>query len=96
MALLEQTMARLREDYTRRGKAALFEHLKVTLTEDRGSVPYAALAATLKLSEAAVKMAVQRLRERYRQALRAEVAETVAHPDDIEDELRQVFQALSA
>jgi RNA polymerase sigma-70 factor (ECF subfamily) len=95
MALLEQTMTRLRDDYTSRGKAALFDHLKATLTEDRGSVSYAGLATRLNLSEAAVKMAVHRLRQRYRQVLRAEVAETVARPDEVEDEVRQVFRALS-
>jgi DNA-directed RNA polymerase specialized sigma24 family protein len=94
-ALLQRTMLRLRNEYTSRGKAALFEELKGTLIETRGSAPYAALAARLYLSEAAVKMAVHRLRQRYRQALRAEVAETVASPDEVEDELREVFRVFS-
>lgn len=95
VALLERTMARLRGDYVAEGKLALFDELKATLTESRSSEPYAALAARLELSEAAVKMAVHRLRQRYRKALRAEVAETVAAPDQVEDELREVFRVFS-
>jgi len=94
-ALLDRTMARLRDDYTAEGKVALFDELKPTLTEPRGAVPYAVLAARLGLSEAAIKMAVHRLRQRYRQALRTEVAETVATPDQVEDELREVLRVFS-
>jgi RNA polymerase sigma factor (sigma-70 family) len=95
MALLDQTMMRLREDYTVRGKGVLFDVLKGTLTEARGSIPYSALAIRLGLSEAAVKMAVHRLRQRYREVLRAEVAETVATPGEVDDELREVLRVLS-
>lgn len=94
-ALLERTLARLRADYTSQGKAGLFDELKATLTGHHGSLSYAALAARLDLSEAAVKMAVHRLRQRYREALRAEVAETVATPDQVEDELREVLRVFS-
>jgi RNA polymerase sigma-70 factor (ECF subfamily) len=89
--LLEQALARLRRDYAGQGKEDLFEQIKTTLTEGRGSVAYAALAARLNMSEAAVKMAVHRLRQRYREGLRAEIAQTVATADDIEDELRHVM-----
>jgi RNA polymerase sigma factor (sigma-70 family) len=89
--LLEQALARLRQDYAGQGKEALFVQLKTTLTEVRGSVAYAAFAASLKMSEAAVKMAVHRLRQRYRECLRAEIAQTVATPCEIEDELRHVM-----
>jgi RNA polymerase sigma-70 factor (ECF subfamily) len=89
--LLEQALARLRKEYASQGKEPLFEQLKTTLTEARGAVAYSQLAASLGLSEAAVKMAVHRLRLRYRACLRAEVAETVASPEEIEDELRHVL-----
>ncbi len=89
--LLEEALARLRQEYASQGKESLFEQLKTTLTEGRGSVAYPALAASLKMSEAAVKMAVHRLRERYRECLRAEIAQTVATPGEIEDELRHVM-----
>jgi len=77
MTLLERTLAQLRLEYVDHGKKDLFEQLKATLTEGRGSVAYAQLAAKLGLTEASVKMAVHRLRQRYREVLRAEIAETL-------------------
>jgi RNA polymerase sigma factor (sigma-70 family) len=93
--LLEQALVRLRQEYAAQDKESLFEQLKTTLTEGRGSVAYSALAASLNMSEAAVKMAVHRLRQRYRECLRAEIAQTVATPDEIEDELRHVLGAFA-
>ncbi len=95
LTLLEQSLARLRQEYFDRGKEDLFEQLKTTLTEGRGSVGYAKLAERLGMNEASVKMAVHRLRQRYREVLRAEIAVTVAQESEVEDELRQVFRALS-
>jgi RNA polymerase sigma-70 factor (ECF subfamily) len=94
-ALLEQALARLRNEYAAAGKEALFEQLKTTLTEGRGTIAYAALAARLAMSEAAVKMAVHRLRHRYREAIRSEIAATVAHPSQVQDELREVLRAFA-
>ena len=93
--LLEQALARLRREYAGEGKEPLFEHLKTTLIEGRGSVAYATLAASLSMSEAEVKMAVHRLRQRYRECLRAEIAQTVASEAEIEDELRHVMGAFA-
>jgi RNA polymerase sigma factor (sigma-70 family) len=93
--LLEQALARLRQQYAGQGKEPLFEQLKTTLTESRGTVAYSALAATLNMSEAAVKMAVHRLRDRYRGCLREEIAQTVASEGEIEDELRHVMGAFA-
>jgi RNA polymerase sigma-70 factor (ECF subfamily) len=95
LTLLEQSLARLRKEYIDHGRQELFEQLKATLTEGRGGVAYAELSARLGMSEAAVKMAVHRLRQRYREVLRAEIAETVALESEVEDELREVFRALS-
>ena len=95
LTLLEQSLARLRKEYCDRGRAEIFEHLKTTLTEGRSDVAYAELAVKLGISEASVKMAVHRLRQRYREVLRAEIAETVAQESEVEDELREVFRALS-
>jgi RNA polymerase sigma-70 factor (ECF subfamily) len=95
-ALLEQSLARLRSEYAAAGKEDLFEQLKETLTEGRSTIAYAALTAKLQISEAAVKMAVHRLRQRYREAIRSEIAATVAHPSEIEDELREVLRAFAA
>jgi len=94
-ALLEESLARLRREYAGDGKEALFESIKHTLTEGRGSIAYAELGTALAMSEAAVKMAVHRLRQRYREAIRAEIAATVANPSEIEDELREVLRAYS-
>jgi RNA polymerase sigma factor (sigma-70 family) len=93
--LLEQALARLRQDYTGQGKERLFEQLKTTLTEGRDSVAYLALATRLNMSEAAVKMAVHRLRQRYRECLRAEIAQTVATAREVEDELRHVMSVFA-
>jgi len=95
LTLLEQALARLRKEYSDRGKLELFEQLKTTLTEGRGGVAYVEIAARLEISEASVKMAVLRLKRRYREVVRAEIAETVARESEVEDELREVFRALS-
>jgi DNA-directed RNA polymerase specialized sigma24 family protein len=95
MTLLEQTTARLRQEHERTGKIELFEQLKITLTEPRGAIAYAVLGQALNMSEGAVKVAVHRLRLRYREVLREEVAGTLADPVELEDEVRQIFRALS-
>ena len=71
------------------------DQLKVTLTGERGTIPYAEIGAQLGMSEGAVKVAVHRLRRHYREALRAEIAETVARPGEVEEELRHLFVMLS-
>ncbi len=94
LTLLEAVMGRLRDEYVARGKSALFDHLKECITGDRASLPYADLAKALNLSEGALKVAVHRLRQRYRELLRAEVAQTVACPDEVDDELRYLVSVL--
>lgn len=95
IALLERVMARLRQEYVKAGKLDLFDKLKVTLTEGRGAIAYVTLGEGLKMSEGAVKVTVHRLRQRYRELLRAEIAQTVATPEEVEDELRSLFAALA-
>ena len=90
-SLLERTMLRLHEEYVATGRAKLFEHLQSCLAKDESALPYAEIATRLNLTEAAVKMAVQRLRARYREILRAEIADTVASPEEIEEEIRHLF-----
>jgi RNA polymerase sigma factor (sigma-70 family) len=96
MTLLEQTLARLREEYVIAGKKTLFENLKGTLTGERSSIPYAEIATKLGTSEGNIKVAVHRLRQRYRELLRAEIGETVSSASEVEDELRNLFSALSS
>jgi RNA polymerase sigma factor (sigma-70 family) len=93
--LLDQVLGRLRAGYTRDGKEKLFEHLKPTLTEASRMVAYAEIASRLGTTEGAVKVAVHRLRQRYRELLRAEIAETVASAGEVEDEIRNLFAALA-
>jgi RNA polymerase sigma-70 factor (ECF subfamily) len=95
LTLLESVLKRLRGDYARDGKGALFEALEPCLVGSRETQPYAELAAELGMTEGAVKVAVCRLRERYRSCLKEEIAQTVASPAEAEDELRHLFRVLA-
>jgi RNA polymerase sigma-70 factor (ECF subfamily) len=96
MTLLERTMALLQEEYVASGRARLFEYLQSCLVRGESALPYAEIAARLNLTEPAVKMAVQRLRARYREILRAEIAHTVSSPEEVEEELRLLFSAFGS
>jgi RNA polymerase sigma factor (sigma-70 family) len=95
IALLDQVMNLLCAEYSGQGKTELFEELKPCLLGDRESQPYATLASKLGMTEGSVKVAVHRLRQRYRQFLREEIAHTVASPGEVEDELRHLFAVLA-
>jgi hypothetical protein len=75
------------------GKSALFEALKDSLTDVR-STSYAAIGAELDMSEGAVKVAAHRMRRRYRDLLREEIAQTVANSDEIGEEIRYLLSCL--
>jgi RNA polymerase sigma-70 factor (ECF subfamily) len=94
LTLLDQVLQRLAEEYRAAGKQALFEQLQGCLTGDRNTLPYAQIGVELGMAEGAVKVAVHRLRQRYRGVLREEIAQTVADPAEIDDEIRQLFAAL--
>jgi RNA polymerase sigma-70 factor (ECF subfamily) len=89
--LLEQAMHRVREEYTRAGKADLYQQLEPCLTGAEPVLPYADLAALLGMTDNAVKMAVHRLRKRYGELLRVEIADTVASPQAVEDEIHHLI-----
>ena len=95
MTLLERAMAQLQEEYVASGRAKLFEYLQSCLVREESALPYADIAARLNLTEAAVKMAVHRLRARYREILRAEIAHTVSSADEVDEEVRHLFAAFS-
>jgi RNA polymerase sigma-70 factor (ECF subfamily) len=95
LALLDTVLNRLQREYAEEGKAGLFERLKDTLGGERSSLPYARLGDALSMSEGAVKVAVHRLRQRYRSLLREEIAHTVAAQGEVEEELRHLFAALA-
>jgi RNA polymerase sigma-70 factor (ECF subfamily) len=90
-ALLGQVLRQLRDEYAGEGKVNLFEQLQPCLTGAEQMLPYAELAMRLGMTEDAVKMAVHRLRKRYGGLLRAEVANTVASPQEIDDEIRHLI-----
>lgn len=93
--LLEQVLHQLRRDFARGGKVEFFEQLKPHLWGEDDAVPYARLAQTLNMSANALKVAVHRLRHRYRELLRQEIAHTVAEASEIDDEIRHLMAALS-
>jgi DNA-directed RNA polymerase specialized sigma24 family protein len=94
LALLEQVLGRLRAEQAAAGKGAQFERLQPTLMADPDAPAYAGLAAGLGLSEDAARMSVYRLRRRYRELLREEIAQTVSSPAETEEELRHLFAVL--
>ncbi len=96
LTLLDQVLTRLRQEFDEAGKAAVFQTLKGVLTGESGKVPYHDLAARLALSEGAVKVAVHRLRRRYRELLREEIARTLDDPGLVEEEIRDLFAALGS
>ena len=95
VTLLDRAMDRLGADYATAGKRELFEHLKrLLLTESSGEI-YRETSRQSGLSEGAVKVAVHRLRQRFRDAVRAEIAQTVATPEEVDEELRCLMTAMS-
>jgi RNA polymerase sigma-70 factor (ECF subfamily) len=95
LALLQAVFCRLQDEYTRAGKSALFRDLRFCLTGQRSAIPYHELADKLQLPENTIKTLVRRLRQRYRELLREEVAQTVSSPEQIEQELQLLFAALT-
>ena len=94
MALLEQTMSRLRSEFDRAGKMAEFDRLKTFLTADRREIPYATAARELGMEEGALRVAVHRLRRRYRELFHEEVAHTLAQGESVEEELKYLMTVL--
>jgi RNA polymerase sigma-70 factor (ECF subfamily) len=93
VALLERVISKLREESVADGKEEHFEQLKSYLSVGKGEIPYAIAAAALVLDEGAVRVAVHRLRKRYRELLRNEVADTLADPAMVDEELAVLLGA---
>ena len=96
LSLLERVMARLREEYLRADRIALFETLQPQLSGGPGRVGYAQLGAPLGMSEGALAVAVHRMRQRYAILLREEISATVADPGDVDEELRHLLRVISS
>ena len=95
LTLLDEVLRRLRSEYEQDGRGELFAALHPCLVGDRSSQPYAELAVKLGISEGTVKSAVHRLRQRYRQLLRDEIAQTVVEPGEVDEELKHLFAVLA-
>jgi RNA polymerase sigma-70 factor (ECF subfamily) len=91
-ALLNEVLNRLEGEYRREGRISLFNALKQTLMGRRESQPYANLAERLNMNEGAVRVAVHRLRKRYRELLREEIANTVSSPEEVNEEIHYLFR----
>ena len=94
LTLLEQVLQNLQDDYEAKGKGELFAQCKPLLAGAADTPSHADIAARLAMNESAVRVAVHRLRERYRELLRREVAQTIADTDSVEEELRRLRGAI--
>ena len=95
MTLLDQVLARLAQEFSDAGKRELFNRLQPFLVEGSSEKTYAEIAREAGMTEEALKKAVQRMRRRYHQLFREEIAQTVASPEEVEEELRHLCQVLS-
>ena len=94
IALLGHIMHRLRTEFEEEAKAQQFEELKGFVIGDHSGTTYAEAAERLHMSEAAARKAASRMRRRYRELLREEIAQTVSDPNEVEDEIRNLFTTL--
>ena len=96
LALLDLVFARLREEFSAASKLAQFDRLKQFLAGQPGDISYREVANELGMTEGAVKVAVHRMRRRYRDLLNEEIAQTVTGPEELEEELRDLRAALAS
>lgn len=94
IALLGQIMERLKSEFEAAGKTQLFEELKGFIIGDHAGATYGDVARRLDMTEGAAKMAASRMRRRYRDLLREEIAQTVNGPDEVDEEIRDLFTTL--
>ena len=95
ITVLNQVLESLRQQYVDSGKESLFEAFKGSITGD-ANVAQAEIADHLDMKVGAIKVAIHRLRERYRQQLRIQIARTLGSAEEVDEELRELFKALSA
>lgn len=94
LTLLDEVLKKLRDEMAEAGKSEIYEELKGCLTAGERSAGYAESGKRLGMTEGAVRVAAHRLRVRYRELLREEIAQTVAVPGEVDDEIRCLFKAL--
>jgi RNA polymerase sigma-70 factor (ECF subfamily) len=94
LSMLDRVMERLRGEFVQHGRPENFERMKVFLLR-QSEAPYADLAREMNTSEGALKVAIHRLRKRYRELFRQEIADTVADPAEVDSELRYLVAVLT-
>ena len=94
LCILDRVVEKLRNEFVSHGRPEHFDRLKVFLL-GTSDAPYAALAREMNTSEGALKVAIHRLRKRYREIFRQEIADTVSDPAEVESELRHLAAALN-
>jgi len=95
LTVLEQALVRLKEEYLAGAKSELFDELKPFLSSEALPGVYATKASQLQMSTGAVAVAVHRMRQRYGECLRAEIARTVNKPTEVQDEMRHLFNVIN-
>ena len=95
LTLLDLTVNRLRDEFAAVGKPGDFEGLKNCLLAERGAIEYATVARQLGVNEGAARVAVHRLRKRFREIYREEISQTLADGADVDAELRHLAAALA-
>jgi len=96
VTLLDDVVARLQAEYAAKGNQQLFQTLKGAIAAGEERIPFAEAARVLGMTENAVHVAAHRLRKRYRELIREEIAHTVSRPDEIDDEIRWMISTLAA
>ena len=94
LSVLDRVVERLRNEFVQHGRPEHFERVKMFLV-GQSDAPYAALAHEMNTSEGALKVAIHRIRKRYRELFRQEIADTVADPAEVDSELRYLAAALT-
>ena len=95
ITLLDRVMSQLQEEFRSAGKLRQFEQLRESILGDDSSASYARIGDALGIAEGAARTAAHRLRKRYRELLRAEIAETVGDPRDVDAEIGRLFDSLA-
>ncbi|HEY4983865.1 MAG TPA: RNA polymerase sigma factor, partial [Verrucomicrobiae bacterium] len=95
LALLAKVIERLRAECETGGKSKQFEQLKIFLTAGKGALSHADAAKSLGMDESTVRVAVHRMRKRYRQLLRNEISQTLTDPAQVDEEMRALFGAFA-
>ena len=95
LTLVERVLCSLQREYEKAGRVELFAALKPALSGGRNSLPYSEIGMQLGMNEGAVKVAVHRLRKRYKALFREEIRQTIAQPGEMEEEIRHIVAALA-